>query len=144
MNQQVRQPLPLPVALAAAAVTPLVAGVAVAFPRAADVPEEALLAQVQRQGRKFSKVEALYTPGAVIPPIAWRYECRTCRFWQPAAAGQAYPTCRIVGLPDDPLGGEAIHPLHWCGFWLSSPSEPAFRWIAEWLDPGLAPSRGEL
>lgn len=108
MNQQVRQPLPLPVALAAAAVTPLVAGVAVAFPRAADVPEEALLAQVQRQGRKFSKVEALYTPGAVIPPIAWRYECRTCRFWQPAAAGQAYPTCRIVGLPDDPLGGEAV------------------------------------
>ena len=143
MNQQVHQALPLPVAVAAAAVTPLVAGVAVAFPPVADMREEVLLNQVQRQGRKFSKVEAIYTPGAVIPPIAWRYECQTCRFWQPAT-GNNFPTCRVVGLPDDPLGGEAIHPLHWCGFWLSSPSEPAFRWIAEWLDPGLVPSRGAL
>ena len=143
MSPQSRQALPLPMALAAAAVTPLVAGVAVAFPQVADVREEALLAQVQRQGRKFSKVEAIYTPGAVIPPIAWRYECQTCRFWQ-SATGKTYPTCRVVGLSDDPLGGEAIHPLHWCGFWLSSPSEPAFRWLAEWLNPGLPPGRGAL
>ena len=137
--------LPLPMVLAAAAVTPLAAGVGVLFPETADGVEAALAGQVERQGRKFSKVETLYTPAPILPPVAWRYECGTCRFWQPSeTSGNGFPACRIVGLPGDPFGGEAVHPLHWCGFWLNRRDDPPLRWLAEWLDPAAAPARGAL
>ncbi|MBI2919162.1 MAG: hypothetical protein HYY01_14400 [Chloroflexi bacterium] len=59
-------------------------------------------------------------------------------------SGRAFPTCAVVGVADDPWGGEAIHPLHWCAFWLNQQGDPPLRWLAEWADPGLEPARGEL
>jgi hypothetical protein len=138
------QALPLPLAQAAAAATPLRLGLSVAFPQTTQQLVEALRGQVRRQGRKFSKAESLYMPAPIIPPAAWRYECQTCRFWQPVGQQWAFPTCEIVGLPGDPFGGEAVHPLHWCGYWVNPQGDPPLRWLAEWLDPSLKPSRGEL
>ena len=138
------QALPLPLAQAAAAVTPLRLGLGILFPEATEQLADALRGQMRRQGRKFSKVESLYAPAPIIPPVAWRYECQTCRFWRPAGQERPFPTCEIVGLPADPYGGEAIHPLHWCGYWVNPQGEPPLHWLAEWVDPSLRPSRGGL
>ena len=99
--------LPPPLAQAAAAVTPLRLGLSVLLPQMTVQLGTGLWDQVRRQGRKFSKAESLYVPAPVIPPIAWRYECQTCRFWQPATTTNRFPTCQIVGLSGDPFGGEA-------------------------------------
>ena len=136
--------LPLPLAQAAAAVTPLQLGLGVLLPQTTEQLAGALRDQVRMQGRKFSKAESLYVPTPVIPPIAWRYECQTCGFWQPATATNRLATCQIVGLSGDAFGGEAIHPLHWCGYWVTPEADPPFRWLAEWLDASLEPSRGQL
>ena len=136
--------LPLPLAQAAAALTPLRLGLGALLPHATEQLVGALRNQVGQQGRKFSKLESLYFPAPIIPPVAWRYECQTCRFWQPAGQGRSFPACEIVGLPGDAYGGEAIHPLHWCGYWVNAQGDPPLRWLAEWLDPSLEPSRGEL
>ena len=136
--------LPLPLAQGAAALTPLRLGLGLLAPETTGELVAALRGQVRLQGRKFSKLEGLYVPAPVIPPLAWRYECQTCRFWQPAVRQSKFPTCEIVGLTSDPFGGEAIHPLHWCGYWVNPEGDPPFRWLAEWLDPGLESARGEL
>ena len=52
------QALPLPLARAAAAATPLRLGLSVAFPETTEPLVEALRGQVRRQGRKFSKAES--------------------------------------------------------------------------------------
>jgi hypothetical protein len=134
----------MPLAQAAAAATPIRVALGVLFPETTEPLAEALRGQVHRQRRKFSKAESLYVPAPIIPPVAWRYECQTCRFWQPSGPQRPFPTCEIVGLPSDPLGGEAIHPLLWCGYWVNPQGDPPLRWLAEWVDPSLKPSRGGL
>ena len=90
--------------------------------------------QVAQLGRKFTKVEAIYAPLAPVPPLGWRYECGRCRFYQPETK-----TCEVVGLPGDPWGGQAIHPLSWCAWWLPVEGQPLLAWAAELVDPSLIP-----
>ncbi len=90
-------------------------------------------------GRKFNKVEAVYTLAPPVPPIAWRYECGRCRFYHAANR-----TCNVVGLRDDPWGGEAIHPLAWCAWWLPletgpTGTQPLIAWVTEVVDPSRIP-----
>ena len=128
--------LPLPLVQLAAVSTPFLVLGDVLGLETADRAEGALSRQVLGQGRKFTKFEALYLPGTPFLPLAYRYECQTCRFFQPAGTnGRAYATCDIVGEPGDPLGGEAIGELAWCGFFLPAVGEPPFRWLANLLDP---------
>jgi len=139
-----RDNLPLPVAQLSAALTPLLVLGSTIDPAVADRAEQALRTQVGRQGRKFTKAESLYAPFTPIPPVAFRYECQTCRFWQRRGVSGPYPTCAVVGVRGDPWGGQAIHPLAWCGWWLEPRGEPPLRWAAEVLDPSLTPARGSL
>ncbi len=90
----------------------------------------------QSLGRKFNKVEAVYTLAPPVPPIAWRYECGQCRFFQPATN-----TCEVVGLRSDAFGGEAIHPLSWCAWWLPLANQPILAWVTQLIDPSRLPRR---
>ncbi len=92
--------------------------------------EADVIAQTAQMNRKFSKIEVLFNPVPPVPPIAWRYECGRCRFFQPETN-----TCSDVGLADDPFGGEAIHPLSWCAYWLPLRGQPLFAWVTEFIDP---------
>lgn len=108
------------------------------FPSLAQDLEEQLLDTVAGRGRKFSKLEALYSPLAP-PAIAWRYECQTCRFWQDPNG------CSIVGVDDEAtygplLGGPAIGPRHWCALWLSPEAVPPLHWLRSQLDPRVLDS----
>ena len=91
-------------------------------------------AQTAQMGRKFSKVEVLYTAVPPLPPIAWRYECGRCVFYESGTR-----TCSQVGLFGDPFGGEAIHPLAWCAYWLPLRGQALFAWANELLDPRKIP-----
>jgi hypothetical protein len=133
-----QEELPLPLVQLAAASTPfLVLGDVVGL-ETADRAEAVLARQVLGQGRKFSKPEALYLPGTPFPPVAYRYECQTCRFFEPAGTNRRpYATCAIVGEPEDALGGEAIGELAWCGFFLQAVGDPPFRWLANLVAPQI-------
>lgn len=85
-------------------------------------------------GRKFNKVEAVYLGTPPVPPVAWRYECGRCRFYQSETR-----TCSVVGLRSDPWGGEAIHPLAWCAWWLPLANQPVLSWLTEVVDPSRIP-----
>lgn len=89
------------------------------------------LAMLQDRGHKLGKVEAWYTPLAPLP-FFYLYDCSHCRFWQ------GPNRCQIVGLPDDPWGGEAIHPFHFCVRWLPLANEPPFDWAVRLIDPSVA------
>lgn len=96
------------------------------------------MATVEQRGRKFSKLEVLYSPLAP-PALAWRYECQTCRFWQDPNK------CSIVGVDDvdtyGPLfGGEAVGPRHWCALWLSPEAVPPLHWLHSQIDPRVIDS----
>ena len=135
---------PQPAVQVRALITPFRVGLSFLAPEEIDRIDQELRGDVQLQGRKFGNDEAVYLPFSP-PPGAWRYECQTCRYWQPAGTGgRSFPTCAVVGLDDDPFGGEAIHPLHWCAWWLPARGDPPLRWLAEWLNPALEPARGEL
>lgn len=86
-------------------------------------------AETAQLGRKRSKLEAVYTPVFVVPPLAWEYTCRACRYFQPATK-----TCSQVGLPSDPWGGEAIGELAWCAIWLPIEGEPLLKWAVEVIE----------
>lgn len=96
--------------------------------------EAEIVAQTRQMGRKFSKIEAVYTAVPPVPPLGWRYECGRCRFYQPETR-----TCSQVGLPGDPFGGEAIHPLAWCAWWVSLRNQPLLAWVNELFDPSAIP-----
>lgn len=96
--------------------------------------EADIRAETAALGRKRSKLEALYTPVPPVPPIAWRYECGRCVFYQAESR-----TCSQVGLDADPLGGQAIHPLAWCAVWLPLRGQGLFAWFTELLDPRQIP-----
>ena len=85
-------------------------------------------------GRKFTKVEAVYTLAPPVPPIAYRYECGRCRFYNAENR-----TCNVVGLRDDPWGGEAVHPAAWCAWWLPLAGQPVAAWFTEVIDPSRIP-----
>lgn len=108
------------------------------FPSLAQGLQEQLLNTVNQRGRKFSKFEALYGPVAP-PPIAWRYNCETCRFWQDPNK------CLIVGVEDENLygnllGGPYISPHHWCALWLSLETVPPLHWLRSEVDPEVLDS----
>jgi hypothetical protein len=131
----IRKELPLPLVQLAAASTPFLILGGVLGLETADRAEAALTHQVLGQGRKFTKLEALYLPGTPFPPLAYRYECQTCRFFEHSwTNSRPYATCAIVGEPEDALGGEVIGELAWCGFFLQDGGEPPFRWLAKQLD----------
>lgn len=97
----------------------------------------------ERPGGKFSKRRALYLPQSPFPPLFWRNQCERCRFWYEGAPGEP-GGCTIVGLQDDPFGGEAIHPRGWCALWMPPAGEPAFAWLRERLHPdGASAVRGQ-
>jgi hypothetical protein len=134
-----REELPLTLVQLAAANTPfLVLGDVVGL-ETADRAEGALARTVLTQGRKFTKLEALYLPGTPFPPLAYRYECQTCRFFEPAKTNRlAYATCTIVGEPGDTLGGEAIGELAWCAFFLQSVGEPPLPVAGQFSGPRVS------
>lgn len=76
---------------------------------------------------KFSKFEAAYSPQTPLPPGAWEYKCATCRFYDKNGSGES--RCEVVGNPDDPFGGEKVHPEAWCGLWLPVDGQGWFDWI---------------
>lgn len=92
--------------------------------------------RVRIQGRKWNKTEAGYVPFAPVPPLGWRYECGRCRFYESASK-----TCTVMGLPGDPFGGESVHPIAWCAFFLPRADQPLLRWVAEFVDPSLISPR---
>ncbi|MFQ5874779.1 MAG: hypothetical protein ACE5JL_13430, partial [Dehalococcoidia bacterium] len=106
-------PVPLPFAPLVALLTPfrVLSNLLTGKPTMDELRGE-VRARTRIMGRKFNKVEAAYTAVPPLPPIGWRYECGRCTFYQPETK-----TCEVVGLPGDPLGGEAIHPLSWCAWW---------------------------
>jgi hypothetical protein len=89
---------------------------------------------VTLQRRKFTKQEAGYFPLAPVPPLGWRYECGRCRFYESASK-----TCSVMGLPSDDFGGETVHPLAWCAYWLPLEDQPLLAWVTEFGDPSLIP-----
>lgn len=94
--------------------------------------------RVRIQGRKWTKFEAGYVPFAPVPPLGWRYECGRCRFYE--SAGK---TCKVMGLPGDAFGGESVHPIAWCAFFLPREDQPLLKWVSEFVDPSLiSPSVG--
>ncbi len=94
-------------------------------------------------GGRFGKRETSYLPQSPLPPVAWRYSCERCRFYEEGSPGGP-ATCHVVGREGDPYGGEAIHPSGWCGLWTPPAGEPAFAWVRERLRPdGKSSVRGE-
>lgn len=130
MNNQ----LPLLAAQGLAALSTLAVGLSAANPAVGEAIVEMLETQVDRQGRKFTKVESLYLPVTPLPPLFWRYECQTCRFWQEAKG--EWGECEVVGVPNDPFGGEKINRLAWCGFWVNRQDDLPLQWPADLLGPG--------
>ena len=74
-----------------------------------------LRTRVARDG-KFSKLQALYLPVTLIPPVAWFYECSTCEFylWE----------TRLCELVDG-----NIEPYAWCGLWINQREDLPFSWV---------------
>ncbi|MFB6166183.1 MAG: hypothetical protein ABEJ31_13565 [Haloarculaceae archaeon] len=94
-------------------------------------------------GSKLSKKQALYTPQSPLPALIWRHECERCHFWREGEPDEP-GTCHVVGQPDDPYGGEAIHPRGVCAYFTPPPGEPAFGWYRERFHPtGAETVRGE-
>ena len=123
--------LPFPQAPLAALRTPFrVLSQLVAGTPTMDEIDTGIRAETAALGRKRSKLEALYLPVPPVPPIAWRYECGRCRYFEPETN-----TCSQVGLAEDPFGGTAIHPLSWCAVWLPLRGQALFAWAREFLDP---------
>lgn len=129
------RPLPLFARQTVAFLTPfrVLASLVTGAPGLDQLAQEVTIRQ-RSLGRKFNKVEAFYTLAPPVPPIAWRYECGRCRFYQAENR-----TCSVVGLSDDPWGGEAIHPLAWCAWWLPQANQPVLAWVAEVVDPSRIP-----
>lgn len=124
--------------------TPLRVGISLFVPAEVERADRELRERVQKRGKKLTKIESAYLPATPLP-LAWRYECQTCRYWEVSGPnGKPYPTCTIVGLDGDPFGGEAIHPLHWCALWLPVKDDRPLDWLKEWLDPSRTPKRGSL
>lgn len=86
----------------------------------ADEIEAESLQELDSRG-KMRKVSALYAPFAP-PPGPYLYDCLHCRFWQDR-------TCQIVGVRDDPFGGEEVSPIAWCILWLPRKSDRLFGWL---------------
>ncbi len=104
---------------------------------AALIEQEELSAQERRGGVKLSKFQANYIPGP-IPPAGFIYDCAHCQLWDPPNR------CKIVGLPGDNFGGEAIHPWHYCTRWVPKIGEPVLNWLVRYLDPSKAEDTTEV
>ncbi len=102
--------------------TPLRAAVSIVVPEERDRTEQDLRAQVQQQGRKFTKVESFYIPVALLPPGVWFYECATCAVFEPGPR-----TCALVE--------GNIEPYAWCPLWVPRPDDPPFSWLARMVQP---------
>ena len=126
-DQTQRVRAPLPIKMLDGLLTPfrVLASITLGSPT---LPE--LVADVRSltraQGRKFNKVEAVYTPVFTVPPLGWEYTCRKCVFFQPETM-----TCEVVGLRGDPWGGESIGTLAWCSWWLPLEGDPLLKWLPE-------------
>lgn len=103
---------------------------------AALIEQEELSAQ-ERRGVKLSKFQANYAP-APLPPAGYIYDCSHCQLWQ------SPNRCKIVGLPGDNFGGEAIHPWHYCTRWVPRIGEPVLDWLVRYLDPSQAEETTEV
>lgn len=82
--------------------------------------EAELLAETRVRG-KFTKLEAVYLPFTPVPPLAFFYECSTCRLYQPGKDRSA-GGCQVVE-------GEIL-PYAWSALWLPNRQDRPLGWLA--------------
>jgi len=80
---------------------------------------------------KFHKPDVFYTPPNINPPpVAWIYQCKYCKYYQPSSEDPNRGLCALVSETGPPTPGE-IAATSWCILWTSRPDNPPFSWLLQ-------------